>query len=227
MRFAALYAAAVIALSPALLAANETTWSYTGSVSRVYENTLGVPSPLGQPVRVSLTFDPATPDTTPSPALGTYLPAGGNTSFKIQVGQYVSDPIDRLRIEAITAGGGQDDQYNFLSYDSSSSFIAINFPGFAEDATVAFFFRERRIPGPITSDALPVLPPLPSDFQDVRMVINKRAGGGMVGDIVFSFASLNLQIAVPEPTGMVLMGIGAAGAILVVRRRKLTLPSAH
>jgi hypothetical protein len=59
------------------------------------------------------------------------------------------------------------------------------------------------------------------------MVINKRAGGGMAGDIVFSFASLNLQIAVPEPTSMVLMGIGAASAVLAVRRRKLILPSAH
>lgn len=224
MRIAALYIAVIYAASPALANAEEVTWDYSGTVTHVFTNTIGIPSPVGQPVKISLTFDPSLVVIDPLITFGgKYLMSGGNTSFNVQVGEHVSDPINKFRMDAIPENCcASSDLYQFLNYDAPGTFIGINFPGFAENATVAFAFKQRFVPGPITSDALPLVQPNPADFRDARITINKQEGG----NIVFSFNSTNLQIAVPEPTSVMLVLVAAVCGMAGVRRR-INPPSAH
>ena len=219
MRIAATYIAVILASLPAIANAEDVTWAYSGTVTSVLRNTIGMPSPVGEPVNISITFDPDTVVTYPNILFGgRYAMSGGNTSFSVQIGEHVNDSINTFRFDAVTPNCcASHDLYQFLSYDPPVTLMGINFPGFVENAIVSFSFNERFVPGPIQSNELPFEPPNPNHFRDARIRIIKRVGN----NIVFSFQSDDLQIvqnAVPEPASFILVAVVAASGLAMCCR---------
>jgi hypothetical protein len=219
MRIAAYFIAVVFAASPALANAKDVTWVYSGTITYVLRNTIGVPSPLGEPVEVSITFDPDTVVTYPNISFGgRHAMFGGNTSFRVQIGEHASDPINAFRMDAVTENCcASNDLYHFLSHDPPGRLMNINFPGFVEDAILGFRLEDRFRPGPITSNELPVVQPNPNDFREVQLGIIKRVGSSTV----FAMYSTDLKMVVPEPTSSILVAVAAIYGLASCRWRSL------
>jgi hypothetical protein len=192
-----------------------TTWHYSGSTYSSFQNDAGELVPAGQKVLIDITFDPLTPDSVPYSVVGDYLMSGGDTRFQMSIGGHISTPVTSYRIIVVTDDSSStNDQYNFLSYASQGSYMDIDFPGFLEENVVAnlAFFR-RAIPGPITSEALPIEQPNPAAFEQVRVAVQRRVSTPYIVGI-----GTRLD-AIPEPSTLLLLGI-AAISLLGCRRSK-------
>jgi hypothetical protein len=173
------------------------TWTYTGHVSYV-ANGINFPSPFSLPISATITFDPETPDTIPSPMAGEYFVSGGDTNLIVKVGDHTSTPIDRFEITTIRSepNSATSDQFNFHNFEGTD-YLDIRFPGYIDNAQMALIFESRLRPGPITSDALPAEQPNPSDFVDALLAVSKLDPSG---PFAWSFAaSLDPTASVPEP----------------------------
>jgi hypothetical protein len=170
------------------------TWTYTGEVYTVRRNTLGLPSPIGQQVKIVITFDPLATDVAAHPNLGIYNMSGGDNNFQVQVGSRTSTPVDHYGISVIDANfDGTDDQIVFHDPQSNGIPIASSFPGFLDEANLRLFFREQIDPGPIETPALPTIQPNPADFRVAQLWVTHLQSGTPVFEYV---ARLD---PVPEP----------------------------
>lgn len=185
----------------AVAASSFTTWEYVGQITHVPANTINLPAPIGLPVKIAVTFDATTPDTYLSPQVGEYLMSGGGTNITVQIGAHVSAPIDAFRITTIVDGCcAANDQYTFSNYGSQSGRIPIEFPGYLSGAELSFFFRNRLVPGGITSDALPTIAPVPAHFEDMRLIISQSVATQTGTQLLLSMQIINNLRLVPEPT---------------------------
>jgi hypothetical protein len=172
------------------------TFQFGGTVYEISPNNFDSSVGIGTPITGTYTFESATFDINPDPAIGWYN--GALISISAEVGNYIFNPGTSFFYNNIAtndnANDGHQDGYAVVG-SNLTNVVGVG---------LALIEASFTTPAAMTSVALPTIPPGVSLFTSQHTIQLWSSDGQIMGN-------LNSLSSVPEPATMLLLGCGLIG----------------
>lgn len=193
--------------------ASPVTFDFTGTVTGVGSDDLGLGVAVGTPITGSYTFDSSASNVRPPGGSASYQMGGSPYGFTALILGHPFGTSDFLAVNVVN--NNPDDEYGILacagglSGCSASGDTYLVFNWLLTDSTRAAF----------SSTALPLTPPSPAAFQTNFFELDNLTASGALESVQGRITTLSQpsEVVVPEPGALLLLGSGF-GALAFAQR---------